>query len=265
MLKQFVIAAMFAGAAHAQSNYTWQDAGNGDPLPAGIGGVSGTTNLGPGLMVFNDLGSFQAAAPAATNSEDFEDNSNPAGPTNCTEPVNSASNDICFTPGQIVDGIEITSSGANGIILLPQGFNGLPSDVVGANTFADTTSLSFTAGDVQAVAMDVYAGLAPSDVTLTVFDTGGGMLGSATIMGLGALPDSGFIGFVSVAPIGEVVIESLGGNGELFDNLLFGAAGADLPDPPAVPALQSTGLMVLILVLAVGSLLLLARRNKANS
>lgn len=264
MFKRMILIAFFASAAHAQSGgFTWQDAANGDPAPAGIGGPGGSTNLGPGLTVFTDLGSFQAAAPGAVNSEDLETNNAGGAFQVCPEPVNSSSNDNCFTPGQFVDGLDVTSNNANGIVMLPPGFvAGLASFVMGAVTFADTTVMTFSGGDVQAVGMDVYAGLAAGDVMLTVFDTGGGMLGSATVMGLGALPDNAFIGIIADAPIGQIVIDGIGDNGELFDNLLFGPA-SNLPDPPAVPALQSTGLLVLILVLAAASLLLLARRNKA--
>lgn len=264
MLKRILLVSLFAVSAHAQNGgFTWQDAANGDPVPAGIGGTGGTTNLGAGLMTFADLASFQAAAPMAVNSEDIEDNATGGALTVCGEPVNSASNDMCFTPGQFVDGVDATSSSGGGMVILPPGFNGLPSFVLGAVTFADTTILTFTDGDIRAVAMDVFAGLAAGDVMLTVLDGGGNTLGTASVTGLGALPDSGFIGIVSETPIGQVIIDGLGGNGELFDNLLFGTVNP-LPDPPAVPALQTTGLLMLILILAAGSALLLARRRKTN-
>ncbi len=264
MLKRLLLLSLFAVSAHAQNGgFTWQDAANGDPVPAGIGGTGGTTNLGASLTVFTDLASFQAAAPMAVNSEDIEDNITGGAISTCTEPVNSASNDACFTPGQFVDGLEITSSGGGGIVILPPGFNGLPSFAMGANTFGDTTFMSFSDGDILAVGMDVFAGLAPSDVILTVSDAGGNTLGTATVAGLGMLPDSGFIGFVSDVPIAQIEIDSAGGNGELFDNVLFGTVNP-FPDPPAVPALQTTGLLMLILILAAGSVLLLARRRKIN-
>jgi len=217
-------------AAHAQSGFTWQDAASGESAPPNIGGTGTTETLGPGIAVYNDLASFQAAAPDATSAEDLEDNLVPAmNVGSCAEPVSAASNDACFTPGQFVDGLEVTSSSGGGIVLLEAGFAGVPSAVMGANTFADTTSMTFPNGATQAVAMEIYAGAAPGDVMLTLFDTGGVSLGSTTVVGLGGLPDGDFIGLVSDTPIGEIVIEGLGDNGELFDDVLFNdAVGGDV-------------------------------------
>lgn len=266
MLKRILLLSLFAVSAHAQNGgFTWQDAANGDPVPAGTGGTGGTTNLGPGLTTFADLASFQAAAPAAINTEDLEDNNAGGAFASCPTPINSTGDGVCFTAGQFVDGLDVNTSSGGDAVLLPANFvAGLTSAVLGAITFTDTTFLDFTGGDTQAVGMEVYAGLAAGDVLLTVFDTGGGMLGTINLAGIGALPDNVFIGIVADAPIGQIVIDGLGGNGELFDNLLFGPV-VDLPPPPAVPTLQSTGLLILVLLLAGGSVLLLARRRNTSN
>ncbi len=267
MNKLFLAIALMSAvlAANAQSGgFTYQDAANGVAVPAGTGATSPNGNiLGSGLQVFTDLNSFLAAAPMATNSEDMETNNAGGVFQACPEPLDSSNNDNCFTPGQFVDGVQVSTTTGGGLVLLPPGFMGLSSSVLGAISFADNTLLDFTTNDIRAVAMDVYAGTVPGDVTLTLRDSGGATIGSATVMGLGPLPSNGFIGITSVTPIAQIEIDGLGGNGELFDNLLFGTINP-LPDPPAVPALQPAGLFILVLVLAAASLLLLARRNTAK-
>ena len=251
---------LIAATAQAQS-FSWQDAAAGDSVPADAGDTADNPAPTGGVTVFTDLASFQSAAPGATNTEDIEDNATGGMIQTCTEPVSSSSNDVCFTPGQFVDGLEITSSGGGGVVVLPPGFNGVPSFVMGADAFADTTIMTFTSGSTEAVGMDVYAGLAAGDVTLTVRDTSGGTIGTATATGLGALPDSQFIGVVADVPIGEIEIDGLGDNGELFDNVFFGPA-MQLPPPPAIPALGPLGLTILILALAAASGIVLLRRQR---
>ena len=252
-------------SAFAQSNdFTYVDAANGVPVPDGTGQVgdgAGSSSTG-GVTLFADLASFQAAAPAAVNSEDIEDNA-AAGAmvTTCAEPVNSASNDVCFTPGQFVDGLSVTTSSGGGVVLLDGGFMGLTSAVLGALTFADTTFMTFSGSDNQAIAMDVFAGLGASDVMLTFRDSGGATIGTATVPGIGVLPDNAFVGVITDVPFAEIEIESLGGNGELFDNVIFGPLPDPLPPAPAIPTLQTSGLILLMLLIAAVGVVLVSRRQ----
>ncbi len=254
---------MLASAAVNAQGFTYEDAANGLPVPVGTGGTDPNGGVLGGLNVFTDRTAFEAAAPLATNTEDFEDNNAGGAFQSCVTPVNSASNDNCFTPGQFVDGMDMNTSSAGNAVMLPPAFAGNPDFLMGAITFADTTFLDFSGADVQAVGMDVFAGLGAGDVTLTFRNAGGGTIGSATVMGLGALPDNAFLGVIAVEPIAQIEIEGIGDNGELVDNIAFGPI-ANLPDPPAVPALQPAGLLILVLVLGAASLLLLARRNTAK-
>jgi len=216
-----LITMALAGAVFAQEQYTLSSTPDTTsvPLPFSIETLNGS------LLTFNTLVDFQTAAPMATNSEDFDTNNAGGILMICPENVNSTNNNTCFTPGQVVDGIDVTSDGGNGLALLPAGFNGLASAVLGPGTFPDTTNLAFTGSDTQAFAFDVFSGLAADDIVITVFDTANVLIGSVTVSGVGALPDNQFIGVISPVAVGRVNIETLNGIGELFDNLLFGPTG----------------------------------------
>lgn len=245
-------AIFLAGSALAQNNYVdWAAAGKPDLGPVTVQAPEAA--LG-GLTTFADLGSFDAATGGFT-AETFDNGATAAGGLGaCTEPVNSASNDVCFAPGDLIDGFSITSSSGGGMVVLGDGFIGQPSAVVGAITFADSTRVAFSPV-VTAVAFDGFSGApGPADVTVTVFDGGGGTIGTVTITTT-ADNVSEFFGFTSPVPIASINIEGIGGTGELIDNLQFGdsAVGPDLPPTPQVPTLSQFGLLLLAgLMLVVG-------------
>ncbi len=223
----------------AQDGYTPTSMVNGD---ANV--TTPEVVLGGGLPIYTTLVDFQAAAPAATNSEDFEDNIAAGAFQICVGDINSATNNTCFTPGQIVDGININAAPPGDTVLLPPGFNGLASSVLGALTFASTTELTFSGSDVQAVAFDLYAGLVAADVDISVFDTSDSLIEVITVSGIGVLPDNQFIGFTSPVPIGRVSVVTQADGGELVDNLLFGSVVQ--PEPPTVPSLSTYGVLMLV-------------------
>jgi len=209
-----------------------------------------------GLTTFADQASFDAAT-GGFPVETFDNGATAAGAVNtCTEPVNSASNDICFAPGDLIDGFSLTSSSGAGIVILGDGFIGQATAVAGPQAFADTLSVDFTP-EVTAVAIDAFSGapdLSGADVTVTALDGGGATIGSVTITTT-ADNVSEFFGFTSAVPIASITVEGIGGTGELIDNLQFGdpAVGPDLPPAPQVPTLNQFGLLLLAgLMLVVG-------------
>lgn len=256
MIRTTVFAAalgLVASTAMAQDTYqNWAAAGSPDlpkiNVPATPDNVRGTA------AVFTDRPSFDAAA-GTLPLEDFNGGATAAGAVNtCNEPVSSASNDVCFAPGDLIPGFQVTSSDAGGVVVLGDGFIGQPSAVVGANSFAAFTTVAFAATDVNAVAFDTFAGSGGTlDVEVRVFD-GGGTLADTITLNATADNVSEFFGIVAPGPISRVEIENTGGGGELFDNLAFGVGA---PESQAVPAMSTIGLTigaVLLLILAAFSL-----------
>jgi len=244
-------AMLLAGSALAQDNYVdWAAAGKPDLAPVDVSAPDAP--LG-GLTAFADQASFDAAT-GGFPVETFDNGATAAGALNtCTEPVNSASNDACFAPGDLIDGFSLTSSSGGGIVVLGDGFIGQSTAVVGPLTFADTFSVDF-APEVTAVAFNAFSGspvVTGADVTVTAFDGGGATIGSVTITTT-ADNVSEFFGFTSAVPIASITVEGIGGTGELIDNLQFGDPNT-LPPAPAVPTLSQFGLLLLAgLMLAVG-------------
>lgn len=224
-LSCLAIALSVSCASFAQTKYATDSVSSAE-TPVGIQ----ITSINGAVSTFSTLADFQSAAPLATNSEDFEDNAAGGAFAECGPEANSLTNDTCFTPGQIVDGINITPDPAGNLVLLPPGFNGLTDSVIGAITFSSTTNLAFTNGDTAAFAFDVYAGLGAASVDISIFDTSNALIDTVTVAGIGALPDNQFIGVVAPSNIGRINIASQMDNGELIDNLLFGPVG---PPPSA--------------------------------
>ena len=225
-ISSLLIALSFSYTTSAQDQYTTTSTINSNSNPPAFEIIS----LRGSVTTFDNLPGFQAAAPTATNSEDFDTNIAGGVLTVCVGDINSSTNNGCFTPGQVVDGININAAPPGDSVLLPPGFNGLTSSVLGAVTFASTTELAFTDGDTQAFAFNLFAGLAAADVDISIFDTSDNLIDTITVSGIGVLPDNQFIGIVASSLVGRVSIVTQGDGGELIDNLLFGPTG---PPPSA--------------------------------
>lgn len=254
-----ILCVIASSAAVAQNNYAdWANNGrpnfnlNGDTAPA--------DNFGT-VTPFTDQAAFLAATSVAT--ETFNNGATGAGAINtCTEPVNSASNDVCFMPGDLLAGFSMTTDNGGGVVALGTGFLGAgqTSTVAGANTFTDITQIAFSPA-VTAVGMDLLVGApAPGDVTVTIFDATGAPLGNITVTTT-AVDATMFAGLTSPTPIASVTIEGIGGSGELMDNLYFGTAGSTLPEPANVPTLSNMALWILIAVMLAGGAWFATRRR----
>jgi len=224
-----VLAASIASAANTQ----WVGSGihATTAQPTRSAGTHTAPVRGTGaLQFFTDQPSFDTAVgdPSALSAESFDEGA--ADFEQCSEPVGSASNDSCFTPGELVGGFALTSSSGAGIVLLPAEFLGAgqTSPVVGAITFADTTNIAFSPS-VTAVSAQVYGGQTPNPVDIEVFDENGVSLGTTTVTPA-AVDAPVFFGVISATAIGQIVLTAENDDGELFDDLRFGAAGPSTPD-----------------------------------
>lgn len=260
-MRGIVIAIGLLTAATGWAQTEWSDTSAGDYTAAETQAPG--NNVQGGAITFHaTVGDFNAAAGTTVN-EDFEGGATGAGGVNtCVEPVSSASNDVCFSPGDLVAGFAITSGNGNGVAALGDGVVGPTSTVVGANEFLTSTILEFTP-PVTAVAFDAINGNSPNDVTIELFDGGGASLGSniATVPGVGTPV---FQGFTSTTPVATVVLTGATETGELIDNLIFGeTAGAGGGEPTSVPTLSIVGLSVMAALLLFGGILLARKRADA--
>ena len=234
------------GTAWAQDSYQeWAAAGKPDLDPVTV--QAPEAPLG-GLTTFADQASFDTATGGFAP-ETFDNGLTPPGAvTTCNNTIDSTTTGPCFNAGDLIPGFSMTfisNGGTGGLVALGDGFLGAsqPTTVVGANSFVDNTEITFSP-EVTAVAFEGF-GVA-GDYLITALDNGGGTIGSFTVTGAAA--DSGvFAGFTSASPVATVVVDGVGGTGELIDNLQFGDPdiGPGLPPPPQVPTLSQFGLLLL--------------------
>ncbi|MET0225763.1 MAG: hypothetical protein ABW187_04915 [Dokdonella sp.] len=194
--------------------------------PTKVDRIEGTA----GIRFFTDQPSFDAAieSPASLAQEGFDGGLPISAPTVCSEPLDSASRDSCFVPGDLIGGFALTSSSGGGAILLPAGLLGpaQSSPIVGANAFADTTVVTLNPS-VTATSFHVYT--APvRTVELEAFAADGSLLGASSVTPA-ATDVPAFFGVVSSMPVSRITLAAESGSGELIDDLRFGAAGAAAP------------------------------------
>lgn len=235
------------GGDETSSSYTaWLEAGR--PVPPAAERVLldlPSPRLGD-LTVYDNLADFQDATAdlGVLALETFERNFIAEGGVDgCFSPVQQASDDPCFRPGNLIDGFQIRAGLGNvsnaWLVLLDAATLGTDSDVVGPNLRNDPdpnpTRIDF-AGGPTAVALDVYEGVAGDPVAIDVSGTDGASLGNFIVEP--AAPDEPeFVGLVSPVPIGRVeVLGTTVGSGELIDNLRFGGGPGRLVVEPGMVA-----------------------------
>lgn len=186
------------------------------------------------LALYPDLASFQAVAGSGLPLETFDGGavSGPGeGVGDCPEPVNAASDDQCFAPGDLISGFDLTSTSGGGYVVLgdnhPQvGQDGLaigPMDITTAEFSNVAAIVNFNNNDVTAVAMDVIPGCNGLNVTVRVLDRQQDLIGATTISATASW-ESGFLGLVTPRPVGSIELATSPSGGQLIQNLRFGPA-----------------------------------------
>ncbi len=132
----------------------------------------------------------------------------------------------------------MTASNGTDLVLLTNGFAGAVTSIVGANSFAETTSMFFTDDDKTGIGLDLVD-LAPVTgvADIMIFDTAGNFLGSTTV-NTPTFPT--FWGVWSSTPIGEINVAGGGGGGELLDNIQMW-----VPEPATLTLLALGGLAMI--------------------
>ncbi len=149
--------------------------------------------------------------------------------------VTSSAGGACYAAGELEEGFEITTSGADigntTLYLDPSDGFGNPDPAFGSNSFADATIINFTDPDgVTSFSFELYALIDGGIVNMRIFNENGEMESvDIDVTSTGPV----FVGGISDTAIVSIELEDLtGANAELISNLRFGNCGAILTDEP---------------------------------
>ncbi|MEP0263305.1 T9SS type A sorting domain-containing protein [Dokdonia sp.] len=175
--------------------------------------------------------------------EDLADG--PGGFLACSGSISSVG-DVCYAAGEIQEGIEFTTSGAdvgNTMVAVVPADGFTADNAVGSITFLDFTIINFTTVDpVTSVGFDLYSLTGGSSVDIRVIGEGG-LIDTVTADVTTTGPV--FVGLLAAEPIVSLEIEDLTGvNVELVAQVLFGnCAPLALNDDPETAANLTVGLV----------------------
>lgn len=127
----------------------------------------------------------------------------------------------------------ISSTGVGDIALLTNGFFGAVTDVLGANTFVDSTNMEFQNGITAGVGFIVTDLLNLGGSDITVYDTSNNVIGTSV-----SAAGRAFVGVYSDVAIGYVNIAAQNGGGEMLDDIQM----YNIPGPAALSLLALAGL-----------------------
>jgi hypothetical protein len=201
-----------------------------------------------GFITYTDKAAFNAANPGNTQQDFSAANVLPGGVLAMANPLNSATNNSIFSPGDIAAGLEIQATGNNPSIDLAVtgvGFLGMTAKTVFANFFGETLNLIFADG-VGSVGMDLLSQFSMSDFTIRIYDTSDDLLDTFVVNDVPNTGDGLFFGIQATAGelIGRVNLSSNTIQAEGVSYVSFGPAGAENPIPaPAGAVLFGLGLL----------------------
>ncbi len=242
------VAALFTAHAYADNYGTPSGVTPENQFITPLGAAEG------GVDIYTNQADFELAALGQGKLlkfvETFEEATTPAGTVGSSFPAPLSPGVPAgdFPNGLAAPNIRINcedTSGDNFCDLITLGANflpGLQSTVLGPNSFGDTLVIETLPGfNKTAIGFEIDdPGLGTPDYDLTVTDTGGTVLFSGTLIGVGAV--DGFIGLVtSGVGIGSISVNGVGGGGELIDNIQL---YAPVPEP--------SGISMLLLALICG-------------
>ena len=171
-----------------------------------------------GVISYDDRGDFEDDYAGVLIDEDFAGGPG-AGQIVACGPMISSAGDGCFAAGVLEEGFNVTADSGEDVIYIGKGAIGNTSTLVGANTFLDTTILSFSPAGVYAAGFDLFVS-GEVNAEITVYDTNGDLLDGYIVSNT---PDTeNFFGVISDVAIGSIEMAGELESGELFGNLAFG-------------------------------------------
>jgi|GEM_PF-1509789 len=211
-----------APAATPPGGGSWAGGGYSVPEDSGVGlPPTPKRYTGPDALVYyGDRATFNAEHPGLPI-EGFENTLVPnGGIVPCPGPFDSSTNNACFAPGGILDGIRLMNVDPNNdMVVIGDGALGQPSALAGPNTFADHQDITFFNGNPHAVGFDLWSPNGAATFDLYIYGPGDVLLGQTSVV---AATTGTFWGVYSDELITRIRTESAAGAGELFDDIAFG-------------------------------------------
>lgn len=196
--------------------------GGNEPEPS-PGDNSATAWLAPGLSsYYTDATAFTQAAGAVLG-EDFEEGKvAPEARLQCFSGASASTNNDCFSTGDIVPHLSLTTDNFLGTAIAGPGFFGNASTIIGAQSTASPPAklrLAFPDQETTAVGFDVFSSEAGGKIDVSVFDADDFLLGKTVVV---AAPAGTFVGFATLQPIDHVVVTPTVFADPYVDNIRFG-------------------------------------------
>jgi hypothetical protein len=235
---------------------------------AGVAAVTGAFAQGGGVVFFSSQASFRGAIQGSKilkGMEDFEEGRiQPGQILAMDDPLNAATNNAFFQPGEIEENLQVQSNtlggaatvpspaGVGGMAFVGSGVQGSTSKTVVANTFVNSLDLMFRDENKTAVGFNVIDfNPGTAGCKIDVYNTANVFLGTFNSPGNGA--GTNFVGVVATG--GQRI-----GRINIFDVQSAPGIGAEGADNIEMWVVPEPGTMA---ALGLGALVLLRRRKKA--
>jgi hypothetical protein len=197
-------------------------------------------------------------------SQDFESgNAAPGSVLSCSQIINENTDDACFSPGDILPGIEFAVP-LNVLAIVGPDFNDNPFIVLVPVFSGDSLDITFPGNTVNAVGMDLGCllegpGTCSDNVLVQVFGEGDELIGSR-LVAVTDLFDS-FLGIQSVVPITRINLSN--GDQLIFfegiDRIAFGFR--DFVNP--IPTLSEWGMISAAIGLGLTGVFFALKKRRA--
>ena len=208
-----------AGISSADQPFEqWSAVPPGTPSTPSAGGPSTPGGQIEALTFWNDRGAFNAAFPGLPT-ENWSGTIVPAGGVaSCAPPLNSTTNDACFTTGSVLPGIELdinVTTGGGQYVVLGVGFLGNVNILVGPNSFVDDLIFNFNPA-VRAAGFDLVNPMTAGQTYNVTISGPGGVIGTTTAVDG---PEGNFWGVDSTDVGGITSIVFDGGGSDVHSEL----------------------------------------------
>lgn len=218
-----------------------------------------------GQVVFTGSeAAFDATSPGLAVQDFGSGNAGPGSVVSCSEVINENTADACFSPGDILPGIEFFA--ADDLAIVGPNFNNNPFIILIPVSSADSMDITFPNNTVNAVGMDLGCilegpGTCSDNVLVRVFGEGDALIGTTSV----AVTDffDSFLGIQSAVPITRINLSN--GDQLLFfegiDRISFGFSNFTAN----IPTLSEWGMMVAAAGFALVGIFYVMRKRRASA